>query len=100
MALSGREFDPSMRWPVISEVQPPFPSSGVIFVKDSCLSQAFHMGETSGVTITKEEADRYKYLRERPGSLKSDQVLMAEDVLPEEKRNPFMQAFPQIFRHN
>lgn len=68
---------------------------------DKSLSQAINMGLFSGVEITSEEASLYKTLREKPldgvGSLKSDQVLMAEDVLTGEKSTHFKKAFPQIF---
>lgn len=100
MALS-QEYYPGMRGPVIPEVRPSFPSFGVIFSKDSSLSQAISMGLLSKVKITPEEAFLYKSLRDTSlngtGSVKSDQILMAEDVLTEEKSAKFKQAYPHIF---
>lgn len=100
MALS-QEFYPSMRGSVIPEARSSFPSSEVIFAKDPSSLQAIHMGKLSGVRITAEEASSYKALREKPlngaGLLKSDQALMAEDVLTGEKSAQFKKAYPQIF---
>src|SRR5665647_1267075 len=96
MALSI-DFDPGMRTPVISEVQSPFPSSGVIFVESPSLLQAITMGALIG-GITQVEASLYKVLRETTHSLKSDQVIMAEDVLAGERSQQFKLAHPQIFR--
>lgn len=97
-----REIDPGIRGPVIPEVMPSFPSFGVIFAKDSSLSQAISMGLLSKVEITPEEAFLYKSLRNKPlnetESLKSDQTIMAEDVLTGEKSAKFKQAYPHIFR--
>jgi hypothetical protein len=101
MALSP-DFDPSKRGRFTPEARSSFSSSGVIFVEDSSLLQAMHMGQLSGVKITEEEAALYSALRKRPlqdpESLKSDQALMAEDVLTGERSVQFRAAFPQIFR--
>jgi hypothetical protein len=100
MALSSERY-PGMRGQVISEARPSFPSSGEIFAKDSSLLQAISMGLFSKVEITLQEACLYKALRgktlEEVGTLKSDQVLMAEDVLTGEKSAQFKKAFPYIF---
>lgn len=97
MALSFPDVDPNMRGPIAPETRPSLPSVGVIFVKNPSLLQAFNMGSLIG-GITSDEASRYKDLREAPGSLKSDQVLMAEDVLTGARSEEFKNALPQIFR--
>ena len=100
MALSI-DIEPGIRVRDISERQSSFPPSRILFVRDPSLSQAFHMGYVSDVTITQEETSLYKTLRENPPNAnaphKSDQILMAEDVLTGEKSEKFKKAFPQIF---
>ena len=100
MALSP-DFDPDMRSRVIPEARRSFSLFGEIFVKDPSLLQAINMGLFSKIDITPEEASLYKTLRDKPsegrGSVKCDQVLMAEDVLTGDKSAEFKKAFPQIF---
>ncbi len=100
MALSP-DFDLDMRRSVISETPPAFPSSGVIFVDDPTLTQARDLGIFSGVEITPQEAALYKNLREKPLNatelIKSDQEIMADDVLTGEKSAQFKKAFANIF---
>lgn len=101
MALS-LEFDPSKRGPFIPEARSSsLRSLGEIFIKDPSLSQANSMGTVSKIEITPEEAALYKTLRDSssngPGALKSDQALMAENVLTGEKSAQFKKAYPHIF---
>lgn len=93
------DLDPSMRTPVPSEAQS-LPLPRVIFGNDPSSSQAMNMGLHSGVTLTQEDVDLYVQLRVRPANgepLKSDQRLMAEDVLTGERRVLFESAYPNIF---
>ena len=93
MALSHHEIDLNMRPPSLSE-------STVVFDKDPSYFQVEDMEVYSGVTLTQEERDLYVALRVKPANgepLKSDQRLMADEVLTGEKRALFEGAYPNIF---
>ena len=93
MALSHHEIDLNMRPPSLSE-------STVVFDKDPSYFQVEDMEVYSGVTLTQEERDLYVALRVKPANgepLKSDQRLMADEVLTGEKRALFERAYPNIF---
>lgn len=99
MSLSP-EFDLGKRSTITSKVRCFHPCRNIYTRDQILLSHAFDMGTVSGVKITEEEADLYKTKRkEEPNGapLKSDIVLMAEDILTAEKSAEFKKAYPHRF---
>lgn len=81
--------------PVLSEIFEPFPTSGVIYSKDSTSCQAEFMGNISGFPLTHQiQLELYRALRDT--RLESDQVVYAEVL---EKTGGLVEQFKALYPH-